>query len=49
MKDLNRIKVVLVEKREQTSGWQSSLAKTLLPYPNGVPIHRNPIWQLCSK
>ena len=45
MKDLNRIKVVLVEKRKQTSGWQNSLEKIMLPYPNGAPIRLNLIWQ----
>ena len=37
-KDINRIKVVLADKKK-TNKW---LAKP--QYPSGVPTHPNPIW-----
>jgi len=39
--DINRIKVVLVEKNEQPNGLRNSCAKIKQPFQNGVLIHRN--------
>lgn len=40
-KDLNRIKVMLVEKNEPANGWQSSWGKTLPQLASGVPMPRS--------
>lgn len=48
-KDINRLKVVLAEKNEQTSGSQNNLEKILPPFPNGALIHCNPMWKLWWK
>lgn len=40
-KDINRIKVVLVEKNELTNGLQKLCKKTLLLFQNGVQTFHN--------
>lgn len=45
-RELNRLKVVLAEKKGQTAGWQNNLEKTKLPYLNGVLIQVNQTWQV---
>ncbi len=41
MKNLNRIKFVLVEKKKQGSGWQKNSVKALVLSTNGVQTLRN--------
>lgn len=49
MNDMNRIKVVLVEKKK-TSKWLAEvLGKTLQPFLNGALIHPSPMWQHSEK
>lgn len=43
-KDINRIKVVLVEKKRTNKWLAEQLGKTLQPFPNGVRILPNPTW-----
>lgn len=45
-RDLNRLKVVLAEKKGLTVGWQNNLEKTKPPYLNGVQIQVNQTWQV---
>ena len=40
-KDINRLKIVLVEKKVQANGWQSNLVKILLQCQNSVQIWLN--------
>jgi len=49
IKDINRIKVVLVEKNAAISGWRNSCRKTLALYPNGAQILRSPRLKLYLK
>lgn len=44
-KDINRIKVVLAEKKGLTNGWRNSWAVRPQQYPNGVPIHASLRWK----
>ena len=41
-KDINRLKVVLAEKREPINGWLKLWAKIKLQFPSGAQTHRNP-------
>lgn len=45
-KDINRIKVVLAEKRERTNGWLSNWAVHQQQYQNGAPMFANLRWRL---
>lgn len=50
IKDINRIKVVLVEKKSAAiSGWLNSYRKTLALYPNGAQTLRSPRLKLYLK
>lgn len=40
-KDINRIKVVLVEKKRTNKWLAEQLGKTRQLFQNGVPTHRN--------
>lgn len=46
MEDINRLKLVLVEKRKQESGWQNSWGGIHQQYQNGVPMFHSLIWLL---
>lgn len=48
-KDLNRLKVVLAEKKRTNKWLAEQLGKTLPLFPNGVPIMHNLRWKTCSK
>lgn len=41
MKDINRLKVVLVERKKQENGLSGNLAKILLWFQNGVQMPLN--------
>lgn len=43
-KDINRIKVVLVEKKRTNKWLAEQLGKIQQPFPNGVQILLNLIW-----
>lgn len=45
-KDLNRLKVILAEKKEPTNGWLINFRKTQQRFRNGALIHSNQIWKL---
>ncbi len=49
MKDLNRIKPVLVEKKKRGNGWQSNLARILARFLSGAPTRRSQIFILQNK
>lgn len=46
MADINRLKVVLVEKNGPTNGWPNSWAKILQLSQNGVQTLHSPICRL---
>lgn len=50
-KDLNRIKVMLAEKKrkEPTSGLQNNLAKTLQQFQNGLQMPLSQVWRTLSR
>lgn len=41
MKDINRLKVVLVEPKKQVNGWLVNWIKILQPLQNGVQTPRS--------
>ena len=45
MKDLNRIKVVLAERKRTNKWLAAELDKLLLLFQNGAPIHLSPTLQ----
>ena len=45
-KDINRIKVVLVDKRRLTSGLPNNWVKTKRQYLSGVRTLHNQIWKI---
>ena len=49
-KDLNRLKVILAEKKRTNKWLAEQLGKDPLPLsPNGVPIVHNRHWKTCSR
>lgn len=48
-KDLNRIKLVLVEKNVLPNGLQENYTKILQPYLSGVQIQHSQVWKRCLK
>ena len=48
-KDINRIKVVLVEKKRTNKWLAEQLGKTLQQVPNGVQTLRNRDWKHCCR
>lgn len=49
MEDINRIKVVLVEKNAPTNGWPNNLELIHQPFQNSVPTLLNQTLIACSK
>lgn len=49
MEDINRLKLVLVEKKKTSKWLAEQLKKILQPYQNGVLMFRSLIWLLLSK
>ena len=45
-KDLNRLKVVLAEKKRTNKWLAEQLGKTLPPFPNGVRTTHNQLWRI---
>lgn len=45
-RELNRLKVVLAEKKRTNRWLAEQLGQTKLPYQNGVPIQVNQTWQV---
>ena len=46
MEDINRLKLVLVEKKKTSKWLAEKLEKDPQPFQNGVPMFRNQIWLL---
>lgn len=48
-KDINRIKVVLVERKRTNKWLAQQLGKDPATVSNGVLIHHSPVWKLYYK
>ncbi len=48
-KDINRIKVVLAEKKEQTNGWPNNSVAHPLQFLSGVPMLASLRWRRILK
>ena len=49
MEDINRLKLLLVEKKKTSKWLSSSWALPLQPYRNGVPTPLNLTWKLLQR
>ena len=47
-KYINRLKVVLAEKKKQISGWQSSWGVRLPQCLSGLPMRASLLWKIIS-
>ena len=48
-KDINRIKIVLAEKKERTNGWLSNWGVLQQQCQNGAPMFVNQRWRHISR
>lgn len=45
MRDINRLKILLAEKRRQTNGYVNNWGLILQLFQNGVQIHHSQVWK----